>query len=492
MSELEGRQLNQYRILKTVGEGGMATVYKAFDTVENKEVALKVLSPYIAQEPKFKARFKQEISVLLEIRHEKIVPVLDYGEVGAYAYIVMPFIEAGTLYQRFSSGPLPVRAAAELLRQLAGALDFAHSHGVVHRDIKPSNILINKKGEALITDFGFARVADQSLSITGSGLIGTPAYMSPEQCKGEEATPLSDQYAFGVMLYQMTTGSLPFKADTPLGVVIKHATEPLPPPREINPDIPRRVEQVLMKALEKDAADRYPSMGAFSQAFQAALMGKSGSRDSVGFDQTTEVFVGFSAKLTKWRIRARSIWKSSRNAFGLVALVLALAIFGYSQFAAQEGGGFELSGTPTALSEDYLATIDALSTLNAPVGGTVLAPGELETLVAGTMSALIATSNALTPSPEVSLSATGQLTASPTSTPTPTQSATTGGPGSTPVPGATATRSKSATPTATVLTTTPSPTQPTSTPTQSLTPTPNCKGPTHPQFPCTETPTTAP
>jgi serine/threonine protein kinase len=467
----------------------MATVYKAFDTVHNQEVALKVLSPYVAQEPKFKARFKQEISVLLELRHEKIVPVLDYGEVGAYAYIVMPFIEAGTLYQRFKSGPLPVAAAAELIHQLSGALDYAHSQGVVHRDIKPSNILIDKKGNALITDFGFARVADQSLSITGSGLIGTPAYMSPEQCRGEDATPLSDQYAFGVMLYQMTTGSLPFEAETPLGVVIMHATEPLPSPREINPDLSSRVEKVILKSLEKEPRDRYPSMGALDEAFSTAITGKS--KSGVGFDQTTEIFEGFSARITKLRIRARNFWRASRRVWALLGIAIALMIFGYSQLTAESGG--EPTGvveSPTELSADYLATIAVLNTLNAPVAGTLLAPSELETMVAGTMSALVATSNALTPSPQVDLTGTLQLTGVPSATlilsATPTSPNATQG--SQPTASRTPTQTASGTPPSPTETLTPTVTPtPSTTPTPSITPTPKCKGAEHPQFPCTPT-----
>jgi serine/threonine-protein kinase len=171
MADLTGKDLGKYHIFQDVGHGGMATVYRAFDYENDRVVAIKVLSPYVAQEPKFKARFAQEIKILLKLRHPHIVPVYDYGEVGEFAYIVMPYMTAGTLFQRLRDGPLPLDAAADLLIQISGALDYAHANGVVHRDIKPTNILIDDDGRVMLTDFGFARVDDDSLSITGSGLI---------------------------------------------------------------------------------------------------------------------------------------------------------------------------------------------------------------------------------------------------------------------------------------------------------------------------------
>jgi serine/threonine protein kinase len=175
MTELVGKQLGRYRIVEEVGHGGMAVVYRAIDGEENREVAIKVLSPYVAQEPKFKARFEQEIQVLRHLRHGNIVPILDYCEAGEYAYIVMPFMVAGTLQQRLVGSPLPLSAAADILHQISQALDYAHAHGVVHRDIKPSNVLITDEGKVMLSDFGFARVIDTSISLTGSALIGTPA-----------------------------------------------------------------------------------------------------------------------------------------------------------------------------------------------------------------------------------------------------------------------------------------------------------------------------
>lgn len=419
--DLIGQTLGRYQILEEIGHGGMATVYKAYDPKEDQEVAIKVLSPYIAQEPKFKARFEQEIRVLLHLHHPNIVPVLDYGEIDEYAFIVMPIMGAGTLSQRLRSGPLPLSAAADLLNQISEALDFAHSSGVIHRDIKPSNILIDGTGKAMLTDFGFARVADNSLSLTGSGLIGTPAYMSPEQCRGEQATPRSDQYALGVVLYQMVTGSLPYEAETPLQVVIMHATEPLPPPREVNPELPRNVEAVILKALEKEPARRFSSMSELNQAFQLALHGEDGSDLAGMLDQPTDVYEGLALKLTRLRIGLRR----SRKRIALSVLLLFVGVvsaWGFQSTGNDGGVSAETTATspanamPTEIAENYIATIHALETLNAPVEGTILAPGDMETIVAGTMSALISTSESSTARAELTQTAEAE-----TETPTPTE-----------------------------------------------------------------------
>jgi len=470
MTDLTGKELGKYHIFQDVGHGGMATVYRAYDSENDIVVAIKVLSPYVAQEPKFKARFAQEIKILLKLRHPHIVPVYDYGEVGDFAFIVMPFMNAGTLFQRLRGGPLPLDAAADLLLQISGALDYAHTNGVVHWDIKPTNILIDDDGRAMLTDFGFARVDDNSLSITGSGLIGTPAYMSPEQCRGEEASPLSDQYAFGVVLYQMTTGRLPYESNTPLGIVIMQATEPLPLPREINPDLPRQVERVILKALEKEPEKRFPSMGAFEEAFRLAISREGGSALVGMLDQPTDVYEGLSQKLAGLRIRLRRSWKVAVPVTFLIVVFTFAVTWGF--FTWRNGGGpngnrndsFQVAVTSTDVSAGLLATIDALTTANAPVVGTHLAPGEMETIVAETMAALIATSDMATAE-----AADPTATASPTQTSTPTLTTT---PTFVwiPTPSKTPTRRPpdptfTASPTATATIT------PTTTPTNTLTPT---------------------
>ena len=252
MLGLIGKALGPYQILEQIGQGGMSSVFKAVDLRDRRTVALKVLSPYIAHEQHFRARFEREVKLLRQLSHPNIVPILDFGEAEGMAYIVMPYIGTGTLQDRLQNGPLDVATGARVTGQIASALSLAHSLGVVHRDVKPSNVLLDPDGNALLSDFSFAHSQNASQNLTGSALIGTPAYMSPEVCRGEAIDARSDQYSFAIMLYQLCTGRLPFEADTPMAVALKHVNEPLPRPRQVNPNLPEGVEAVLVRALAKD------------------------------------------------------------------------------------------------------------------------------------------------------------------------------------------------------------------------------------------------
>jgi len=271
MSELIGRVLGNYHILEQIGRGGMARVFKALDLTHERTVAIKVLSPHLALESNFKARFEREVQVLRELEHPNIVPILDYGEAGGLAYIVMPYMKVGTLSDRLKDGDLTVKESARIIGQIAAALQHAHEVGVVHRDVKPSNILIDEDGNAWLSDFGFAHIHDATMSLTGSALIGTPAYMAPEQVSGKPVSPLSDQYSLAVVVYHLSTGHLPYDAETPMAIALSHVTSPLPRPRLVNPDLSRSVEAVLIKALAKEGSHRFASIADFNQALQEAL-----------------------------------------------------------------------------------------------------------------------------------------------------------------------------------------------------------------------------
>ncbi len=271
MHSLNGHLLGRYRLLQKIGSGGMATVYKAHDTVRNRIVAIKLLSPAMAQNAQFSQRFRREARVVMQLKHPNIMPVLDVGEQDGYAYIVMPYIRSGSLAERLQKGPLSPQEGARLVAQIAGALDYAHRQGVIHRDVKPSNILIDEKGNALLADFGLAHIQDTTMSLTGSALIGTPTYISPEQVRGEQVDARSDQYSLGIVLYQLITMKVPFEGDTPLAIVVKHVNEPLPMPSKINPNIPESMEHVILKASAKIPDDRFSSMAELNRAFQAAL-----------------------------------------------------------------------------------------------------------------------------------------------------------------------------------------------------------------------------
>ena len=274
MANLIGQTLGGYRIVEQIGLGGMATVYKAYQPSMDRYVALKILSTHLTQDPAFVKRFLQEAKVIARLEHVHILPVHDHGEEDGYLYLVMRFIEAGTLKDRLAQGPLSLEEMRRIVTQVGSALDYAHRQGVVHRDLKPSNVLVDPQGDCYLTDFGIAKMIEGTLGLTGSSMIGTPHYMAPEQGQSLKVDQRADIYAMGVVIYEMVTGRVPFDAETPMAVALKHITEPLPMPRRIRPDLPEEVERVILKAMAKDPADRYQSMHdlatAFDQAVQAA------------------------------------------------------------------------------------------------------------------------------------------------------------------------------------------------------------------------------
>ncbi|MEK9165186.1 MAG: protein kinase, partial [Chloroflexota bacterium] len=271
-----GQMLGAYRIIAQVGEGGMAAVYKAYQAAMDRYVAVKVLPSQFAKSAEFMGRFQQEARTIANLEHAHILPVYDYGENEGFTYFVMRYLETGTLKERINSGPLTLAETDKLFTQLAGALGYAHARGVIHRDIKPSNALVDSHGDLFLTDFGIAKLLEGAAHFTASGsLTGTPAYMSPEQARGERLDARSDIYSLGIVLYEMVIGRVPFEAETPLAVVLKHLQDPLPLPSTIKPDLDPAIERVLLKALAKDANDRFATTGEFLAAWKKALSGEA-------------------------------------------------------------------------------------------------------------------------------------------------------------------------------------------------------------------------
>jgi len=272
MEDLTGRQFGPYQIVAPLGEGGMAAVYKAYQPAMERYVAMKVLPRHLADDTQFVARFQREAKLLAHLQHPHILPVFDYGQAEGYTYIVMPLVQTGTLTDTLQRSPLPLPRIRQVISQVGEALDYAHRRGLVHRDVKPSNILIDESGNSLLTDFGLARMVEATVNLTTSGtMMGTPAYMSPEQGSGQKIDARSDIYSIGVVLYEMATGRVPYRAETPVAVVFKHIHDPLPPPRTFNRDLPEAVERVILKALSKRPEDRYQTAGDMVQAIRVAI-----------------------------------------------------------------------------------------------------------------------------------------------------------------------------------------------------------------------------
>jgi serine/threonine protein kinase/Tol biopolymer transport system component len=265
---------NRYRIEKLLGQGGMATVFMGFDTLLERQVAIKLIrkgafSPEVLS--KVLKRFEREVKTLARLSHLHIINIFDYGNYQGSPFLVMEHLQGGTLKDRVGT-PMDPQEAARLLLPIAGALAHSHNEGIVHRDIKPSNILIDKNGAPQLADFGIARILDigdtTALTLTGMG-IGTPEYMSPEQGLGEGADPRSDVYALGVVFYEMITGCKPFEGDTPMKVINQHINAPLRKPSEMIPGISKGVESAILKAMEKEPDDRYQGMDSFIQDLKA-------------------------------------------------------------------------------------------------------------------------------------------------------------------------------------------------------------------------------
>ncbi|MCK5052919.1 MAG: serine/threonine protein kinase [Anaerolineales bacterium] len=503
VSELIGKTLGHYRILEVIGQGGMATVYKAVDLRDEKVIAIKVMLPILSRDEGLKKRFRQEAKMLSRLKHPNIVPILEYGEENGHLYYILPYMSTGSLTDRLANGPVPIDESAQIISQAAAALQHAHDKGVVHRDVKPSNILLDKQGKAQLSDFGFAYWTEATLSLTGSGLIGTPGYMSPEQCLGEGVTELSDQYSLGVVLYRLIVGRVPFEGETPLAIALKHINEPLPPPREVNHGVPVPLEDVLITVLDKNPKNRYGSISIFNDTLQdAILISLQNGYELTAVMPRLNRFYVIRDRLRR-RIRAAFSRSTARRWPVLLGVIAVLLAFPLGAFALRG-----VIGTPPNDADELQAaiafevTIAALNTANAPLGNNPGNPGQIQTAVAGTLSALetqTASEQTSTPIPaswsllDIFRGETHTATPTPiiwyfaTSTPTATPEQGSGGePTGTPTPTHTSTPGEPTTtlvPTNTLPPATPTP----ETPYPTIDPS-KCKDPGHPIFGCTPTP----
>lgn len=274
---MQPEKIGRYEIKEILGRGGMATVYRGYDPRFEREVAIKLLPPEMLHaDPQFRLRFEREAKIIAQLEHPAIVPVYDVGEENNQPYFVMRFMSGGSLSERIKKGIFAIEDAVKILEQIAPGLDEAHAKDIIHRDLKPGNILFTNKGVPLISDFGVAKFTQgEAGSVTGSAIIGTPAYMAPEQASGDPVDGRTDIYALGVILYEMLTGRQPYEADTPLALAIKHITEPVPRILEANPNLPPWMEKVIATAMAKNKDDRFSTAVELVETIKAFLRGES-------------------------------------------------------------------------------------------------------------------------------------------------------------------------------------------------------------------------
>ncbi|NDJ77240.1 MAG: serine/threonine protein kinase [Chloroflexi bacterium] len=428
IQSMTGQTLGQYELREILGFGGMGVTYKGYQKNLEREVAVKVLSPGLANETGYIERFYREAKTAASLEHTHIVPVYDHGVQGDISYVVMRLLPGGSLEQRIKQQverehPLPsLGEVSTLLTQLANALDYAHGQGVIHRDIKPANIMFDGQGNAFLVDFGIAKLLESTTSFTASGVpMGTPLFMPPEQWRSESLTPAADQYALAVTIYAlMTGGRLPFEATTPYGMMHKHINEDPTPPQEYRADVPRAVAGVLDRAMSKNPENRYPSMGVFAQDFADSVGGFSG--ETTNFfttpvrKQTSSVIqvpMGpagdappVTVTITKPIYRLPVFWVMSA-ALALVVVALIVLLLGggsdgngdTSDGAAGDGDGAgqEVAGAgdgeevivPGVAADDETATAVALTALYMAPFETATAEMAAVTLTASYVSAMV-------------------------------------------------------------------------------------------------------
>jgi eukaryotic-like serine/threonine-protein kinase len=355
----------RYELEELVGSGGMSSVYKARDRLLERHVALKVLHEHYGSDGEYVERFRREARAVAQLAHPNIVTVIDRGEDGGRQFIVFELVDGQNLKDLLErEGPLPVRQALELAIGVARALAFAHEHGIVHRDVKPQNVLLNGDGRAKVTDFGIARSLDVAGVTQAGTVLGTSNYIAPEQASGREVEPATDVYSLGVVLFELLTGRVPFAGESFVSVAMRHVTEPPPSVLELRPDCPARVAAAVDRALEKDPADRFPTMDAFAAELEACLAELGPSPEG----EVTLVRGTPVAKVSRPRVaRARQRrWPLLLVAAGLVLLVAAVAAVLYDRGF---GGGGESKGKASSSGPLHPVKLEGAGTFDPPSAG---------------------------------------------------------------------------------------------------------------------------
>ena len=431
---LIGTTVGKYKITGLLGKGGMAEVYKGWQENLDRDVAIKMMHAFLAERSDFLARFQREAKAMAALSHPNIVGVYDFDSYDKDTYyLVMEYISGGTLKELLEglaaeNGRLPLDQAVKIIIQIGEALAYAHARNMIHRDIKPANIMIDDDGKAILTDFGIVKLmgGDKNMDHTATGaMVGTPSYMSPEQALGKGSDARGDLYSLGIMLFQMTTGQLPFSADTPLAVVLKHVNEPIPLPVSVNPDLPQDIQDVILKATEKNPDYRYQTAREMVAALRRAnLLGAPATIVAVGGGLTsagltmageTEVAAGAAplqptmvAPPTSPSPPVETQKKGKPMGLIICGIFLLLLLLGGGSWLAFGRGGDGVVVTETAV----------IAQENSPTPTETIAPDATPD-VQQTIAAAVQQTEEAQPTPPPDATATNTPTMTPTSTATP-------------------------------------------------------------------------
>ncbi len=363
------RFIGRYEIKSELGRGGMATVYLGYDQRFEREVAIKVLPAAFLHDPQFSVRFHREAKVIAALEHPAIVPVYDVGEADNLHYFVMRYMDGGSLADILEKGEISLQEVSRIISIIAPALDDAHAKGIVHRDLKPANILFDSHHRPYLSDFGIAKISNAQQDVTGSAIIGTPAYMSPEQAQGKPVDGRSDIYALGAIIYRMLTGTRPYNGDTPMSMAIKHITDPTPDIRRDNPSLPAAASNFIYRAMAKNPDDRYQTAVELAEALNTVASSEEAS-DIKTLPSFTKPALN-KTKIQKAPSAATAAPKKSKKAWVIGGILLIAGMLGLGLGLLNK-----LQPAPPATGRAPGSTLRVAPTATAkkPVGSPLTSP----------------------------------------------------------------------------------------------------------------------